>query len=187
MSKLGPALIIAAFALVVLLGMWWAWRRRTRRDAGLRTEHDAPATLGALRTAVDTWYVATTEHERPLERIALTGLAFRAKAHLAVHDAGILLTIPGEPITFVPADRITAVGRATTTIDRVVERDGLLLVCWRVTDQRSPGGEHIVDSYLRPIDPLAAASIIDAVAAIAPTATVLQNDRKKSDRKRGAA
>jgi hypothetical protein len=186
-DKFGPTLIIAAITLLVFAAMWWGWRRRSRRDIGLRAEHELPETLGVERLRFDAFYVATTVHERPLERLAVPGLGFRARAHLAVHDAGIVLEIPGEPAVFVAAERIESADRATTTIDRVVEPGGLIRVAWRIAASPAARGEAAqaaepgttVDSYLRPIAPEAAVSFLQAITAIAPAAKVSQTQRKR--------
>ncbi|HWU47431.1 MAG TPA: hypothetical protein VN133_11800 [Humibacter sp.] len=181
MDKFGPTLIIAAITLLVFAAMWWGWRRRSRRDLGLRVEHDIPGSLGVERLRFDAFYVATTVHERPLERLAIPGLGFRARAHLTVHDTGIVLELAGEPPVFVAAARIESADRATTTIDRVVEPGGLIRLAWRIAASPAAQGEPgtTVDSYLRPIAPEAAASFLQAITTIAPAAKVSQTQRKR--------
>ena len=132
MDRFGPTLVVAAITLLVLVGMWWGWRRRTRRDARLTAGHTAPQDLGDERVSFDAFYVATTAHDRPLERLAVAGLGFRARARVCVHDAGVTLSIPGERPVFIAARAIDAANRATVTIDRVVEPGGLVRLAWRI-------------------------------------------------------
>lgn len=185
MDKLWPTLIIVAVTVVVFAAMWWGWRRRSRRDAPLRATRTVPARPGAERVVFDAFYVATTQHDRPLERVAIDGLGFRARAHVTVHDTGVTLTIPGQPPVFIAADTVSSLDRATATIDRVVEPGGLLRLAWRVP---VPGdGATVVDTYLRPIQPEAAASFIEAVRAIAPHTVIDPTASSAKQRKRGAA
>lgn len=141
MTREGALLIIVAVALVLIALMAWGWRRRTRRDAALAAP-TAPLTGSTIAQAAGL-YVATTAHEQSLERLAIKHLAFRSRVTVTVLDSGVRLTLPGEPIISVPASAITGVDRASVTIDRVVERDGLVRLSWRIAPTT------IVDSYLR--------------------------------------
>lgn len=134
--------ITIGVALLILVSMLFAWRRRIRRDS----VHSAP--LGVPEHAEvlsrhEVLYVSTTRHGQPLERLAITPLTYRARGELAVTDRGAALCLDGAPTVFLAKDTITDVGRATVTIDRVVEPGGLVRVSWRVDS------DTIVDSYLR--------------------------------------
>ena len=134
--------ITIAVALVILLSMFFAWRRRLRRDA----MHVAPIGVpehAEVLSRHEILYVSTTRHEQPLERLAITPLAYRARGELAVTDRGIALCLDGEPTVFLSSAALVAVGRATVTIDRVVEPDGLVRISWNTE------ASTVVDSYLR--------------------------------------
>lgn len=132
-------------AVLVLLSMLLAWRRRVRRDSVHIAPIGVPEHADVLsRHAV--LYVSTTRHDEPLERLAIAPLAYRARGELAVTDRGAALCLDGAPTVFVAAPNITGVDRATVTIDRVVEPGGLVRLSWRVED------DTIVDSYLRATD-----------------------------------
>jgi hypothetical protein len=171
-DKFWPATITIAFAALVLGLMYLGWRRRARRDAALIPSHSAPADLGAELAAADVFYVATTAHGVPLERLAIKGLGFRGRASVTVATAGISLRITGESEVFIPAAAIVEAAHATWTIDRVVETDGLVLLAWSLgsggTSTRGSGAETIVDSYLRVIAPEDRARLIDAIHQISP-------------------
>jgi hypothetical protein len=141
------ALTIMLVVAVALIGlMAWGWRRRSRRDAGLAAPvGDPPAGARTLGTYPGL-YVATTEHGSALNRLAIKGLGFRSRVSVVVTDAGVVLDLTGEPRVFIARERIVEVAQATVTIDRVVERDGLTRLTWRIDDQT------VVDSYLRPQD-----------------------------------
>ncbi|WP_091233332.1 hypothetical protein [Microbacterium sp. 3J1] len=142
--ELAIALMIALAALV-LLSMLFAWRRRLRRDAGLAAPLGVPEHAEVLdRHGV--LYVSTTKHDQPLERLTMPPLAYRARGEVAVTDRGLALCLDGAPTVFLASSRLTAVDRATVTIDRVVEPGGLVRVAWNVDD------DTVVDSYLRLTD-----------------------------------
>jgi hypothetical protein len=157
-DKVIPALVIAAIVLLVFVGLALGWRARQRRQAALPALGTPPATLGSARLVDDGFYVATTRAESPTDRIAVRGLGFRARAGIAVHPEGVVLSIAGQPDAFIPTAAIAGVGRATWTIDRVVGTDGLVFVRWNL------GGIE-VDTNLRVAEPEA---LVAALHTIAP-------------------
>lgn len=159
MTREAALLVIVLVALALLGLLAWTWWRRTRRDAGLVPPGgDLPS--GAAVTGVfPSLYVATTRHGEPLERLAIKGLGFRSRAEVTVTDAGVAIDLTGRPRIVVTVDRIADVAQATVTIDRVVERDGLVRLSWRIDDAT------IVDSYFRPQD-ASARALADAIAGI---------------------
>lgn len=179
----GIVAVLVVGAAVVL--MWRSWRRRTRRDAGLGT-YAVPTALGAAALDVEALYVATTPADQPLERLALTGLAFRGAAHVEVHSEGILLRVVGEQPSFIPASALSGAGTATYTIDRGVEPEGLVAVTWRPEASEAGAADtptH-VDSYLRARYPGDAARLIAAVndlAAAAPAPRPESKERNTND------
>lgn len=162
MTREGALLVIAGVALLALVALAWAWMRRTRRDA----RYSAP--VGELpEGAVDTatfsgLYVATTRHDEPLERLAIKGLGFRSRVDVTVTTAGVALDLPGQPRIALTRDRLVDAGQATVAIDRVVERDGLTRVTWRIDD------DTLVDTYLRPQD-ASAKALADAIRPLTST------------------
>lgn len=135
--------ITIGVAVLILVAMLFAWRRRLRRDS----VHTAPLGVPEHAEVVSrhgVLYVATTRHDEPLERLAIKPLAYRARGELAITDRGAALCLDGSPTVFLASAKIAAVDRATVTIDRVVEPGGLVRVDWHVDD------DTIVDSYLRP-------------------------------------
>lgn len=135
------SMFFVVLAIAALAAMAWSWRRRTRRDAGVT----APVgeRRGAVHAEFTGLYVATTRHEAPLDRLNVRHLAFRSRVTVVVTDQGVALELPGEPTVFLDRGRLRAVGRATWTIDRVVEPDGLVLIAWAADDGT------ICDSYVR--------------------------------------
>ena len=146
MTREGALAVIVLVTLALVAVLVWAWWRRTRRDSGLEPPvGEAPAGATTLSTH-EALYVATTRHDEPLERLAIRGLGFRSRADLTVTSAGVALDLTGQPRFFLPTERIVEVAQATVAIDRVVERDGLVRISWRVD------ADTVVDTYIRPQD-----------------------------------
>jgi len=152
---LGVTILIGVALLVLILV---GWRRRARQHAGLPPLSVAPE-LAADDAVFAGKYVATTVAGDPYDRIAADGLGFRGSARVVVDPAGLLIERTGEPEVWIPRDDLVGVDRATWTIDRVVEEDGLQLVRWRL-------GEREVDTYLRMDEPRALDAAIDRLELI---------------------
>lgn len=168
MSREGALLVMVAVAVVLLALGVWAWRRRTKRDS----RFSAPVgelPPGAVETAtISGLYVATTRHGEPLERLAVRGLGFRSRVDVVVAGGaapGIALDLTGQPRLFIAATRMVSVDQATVAIDRVVEKQGLTRLSWRIDD------ETVVDSYFRP-QTASARVLADAIQTVmTPTQT----------------
>jgi hypothetical protein len=133
---------MAGAAVLILLAMYFGWRRRLRRDAGLSAPIGVPE-HAEVTGRHEVLYVSTTAHDQPLERIAVKPLAYRARGELVLPDRGVALSLDGAPTVFIASARIVSADRATVTIDRVVEPGGLIRLVWRVADGI------LVDSFLR--------------------------------------
>ncbi|MBT2485973.1 MULTISPECIES: hypothetical protein [unclassified Microbacterium] len=155
--------IMIALALLVLAAMLFAWRRRVRRDSGLTAPLGVPEHAEVVRRD-EVLYVSTTRHDQPLERLAVSPLAYRARGELAVTDRGVALCLDGVPTVFLASDRLVQVDRATVTIDRVVEPGGLVRIAWNADD------DTIVDSYVRLAtgDPTNLISDLQRLVPVAP-------------------
>ncbi len=144
MSREGALLLMIGIAVVLIGLMAWGWRRRLRRDAGRIAPFGEIPESAAILAVFSGLYVATTAHDDPLERLAIRGLAYRSAVTATVTDRGLALALTGQEPIFVERERLVSADQATVTIDRVVERDGLTRVSWRLDDAT------VVDSYLRP-------------------------------------
>lgn len=147
MSRELSVIVMLFVGCLILALMLWGWSRRKRRDSGLaapfdeRTEEQLAAETGHHR--VSGLYVASTAHGAPLDRLVISGLAFRAKTDVTITGAGVVLALAGERPVLITAETLVGTGRATWTVDRVVEPGGLVLLAWRAADGT------VVDSYLR--------------------------------------
>lgn len=132
--------VMIGFVVIIALAViGWSLRRRRQRD--IPTPHRVPADLGATIAEFDGFYVSTTLDGQPLNRVAVRGLGFRARAGMTITESGFVLALPGNNI-FIPRADIREVTRAQYTIDRVVEPGGLVLLAWKL-------GDTLLDSYLR--------------------------------------
>jgi hypothetical protein len=145
MDRTLSTLIIATVILLLLALMVVGWRNRSRRQGDVAAPRAVPPELGDALLTVTVLYVATTRDGAPLDRITVHGLGFRARGELALHSDGIAVAIDGRRPWFIPRAEVRGAGRATWTIDRVVEEGGLLMVAWT-------SGEAQVDSYFRVTD-----------------------------------
>lgn len=186
MDRTLPTVIIIIVMLGLFALMARSWWKRRARDAGLHASYPMPPEADAAPPliTVPALYVATTPRDQPLERLAIRGLGFRARAELSVRPDGIVLALAGEQPVFIPAGAVDQLARATWTIDRAVESDGLLLLGWRLppsgpapaaepgqTPDTVPGTPATdVDSYFRITDPADRARLTDAIRSIAPAA-----------------
>jgi hypothetical protein len=135
-------LIYVLVGFVVIIGLAiLGWTMRRRRQRSIPAPVPMPADIGAVRGEFEGFYVSTTLDGQPLNRVAVRGLGFRARATIAVADAGVVLALPGNNV-FVPREDIREVTRSNYTIDRVVEPGGLVLLAWTL-------GSTDLDSYLR--------------------------------------
>jgi hypothetical protein len=158
------AMLTVGFVVVVIGLMLLGWMSRRRRQAGLGRPAQAPADLGATLLETPMLYVGSTYAADPLNRVSTGALGFRAKATLIVAESGVVFGIPGQQDTFIPRDALIGVGRGTWTIDRVVERDGLLVISWRL-------GDSAVDSYARLTGSASIDKVVNTIQVLIPEAT----------------
>jgi hypothetical protein len=135
-------LIYVLIGFVVIIGLAvLGWTTRRRRQRTIPAPEPMPADIGAVLGEFEGFYVSTTLDGQPLNRVAVRGLGFRARATFAVAERGVVLALPGNNV-FIPRESIREVTRSNYTIDRVVEPGGLVLLAWAL-------GTTNLDSYLR--------------------------------------
>lgn len=123
---------VAVFAVLA----WVAIRGLKRRSAAQAADVelgalvDLTALAGKPVAAARGQYVATVFAAHPLERVVTGGLMHRGKAQLVVTTEGVGIERIGEESFAIAAKFIKSAGRASHTIDRGVETDGLLAITW---------------------------------------------------------
>ncbi|WP_411700283.1 hypothetical protein [Conyzicola sp.] len=161
MDRVGLAALVLG-ALVVFLGLIaLGWYARKRRQRGIAAPQRPPEHLGEVIGEFPGFYVATTLADDRFNRVAVHGLGFRARSTVVVAETGVVVPIAGQPDIFIPREDITLVARATWTIDRVVETDGLTMIAWGLA-------ETAVESYFRAEN---SEAFLAAVKALAPLTT----------------
>jgi hypothetical protein len=160
-DRILPAIVILIVVALVFTLMALSWRARRRHQSDLGDLASPPGDFGIPEFTDDLLYVATTRANAPLDRITIAGLGFRARAVVSTAPSGIVLDLAGRGPVFIPKAAIRGVGRATWTIDRVVDADGLIFVRWVL-------GTTELDSYLRSTDP---DRLVTALTTLAPETT----------------
>lgn len=162
-------LCILAVCAIIFGAMALGWRRRQRGQQALGRPDALPESLGTPRFALDNiHYVATSTTGNALDRIAVRPLAYRGRATIEVHETGLALGIAGEDPFFIARGKLETVAVAQATIDRAVERDGLIAVRWLLDP------EHSVESYLRVVNPGERAALIAEIGEIIEPAPTTQ-------------
>lgn len=159
MDRLTPTLIIVGIVVVSVVLMLLGWRSRRRRQGDLGAPAAVPTVLSPMITTASVAYVATTLADQALERVAVHGLGFRARADIAVHRDGLVVSIRGRDPFFIPASDVRSATTATWAIDRAVEPGGLVCIGWTLA--ATP-----VDLYVRLDDRTLLQPLLSAVTDV---------------------
>lgn len=139
--------LVVLFMLALLGLMAWGWYGRRKRQSDVVAPTTVPADTGAIIARLAGKYVATTASGDRLDRLAVHGLGFRGNATVTVTETGVLVGLPERDV-WIPRADVRGIHRATWTIDRVVETDGLDVLDWTL-------GERQVESAFRMPQPKA--------------------------------
>lgn len=128
-----PVMAVLVTALIVFLVIvaFRAWRTRASAQENI---FSAPAEWlehpsgGRQWTAIQ--YVATTVAGDPLNRVTAHGLGARGNGKITISSDGVLIERNGERAIGIPSAQLSTVEKATVTIDRSVETDGLIQLNW---------------------------------------------------------
>ncbi len=121
-------------ALVFLIA-WRVYRSVQRRKQEQQLELPEPSpSVGGMELG-DVFYASTVFAVSPLSRVWAHRLGGRGKAKLFVSDLGVSIERVGEPSMFIPRNDMIGLTRASATIDKGVERDGLMVLVWRLGGQ----------------------------------------------------
>jgi hypothetical protein len=136
---------LAFFAVLGLLA-FISWRRRiSKQEVLLPSPFEVPNSSVGFKC----FYVATTFANRPLERVIAHGLAHRGVAYLLITDSGLEVSRTGETSFLVPRADLIQVGSVSAVIDRAVEKDGLVVIKWKLGSEELESHFRFVDANLR--------------------------------------
>jgi hypothetical protein len=147
MTRLLLSLLVVAFFVLCLAGMWLGWRNRRRRQAYLPAPPVCPDvdTLGEpLLPPTNGVYVGTTTAGDWQDRIVVHGLGARSTVEVTLYEQGLLLA--GATTLWLPADALMAARADRALAGKAMGTDGLLVFRWRL-------GGHELDSGVRGDDP----------------------------------
>jgi hypothetical protein len=163
MSRPLFTLIWVAFVVLVLAGMWWGWRARSRRDADVLGAATAPAGT-VVAEFPRAYYVSTTPVGEPLSRVAAPGLRYRGYAEVTVREDGVTVEVRGERPVQLAAGQLRGSGSAGRRVGKAVEPGGLALLRWSA-------GERELESSFRFDDRAEQRRFAEAVDRISPPPT----------------
>jgi hypothetical protein len=130
--------IVAVLSFLLLLAIValaiWAIRRRSAKQSFLGALTEIDSLTGTLVATAAGKYVSTVFTERPLDRVLALGLMHRGNAILRVFTDGVHLEREGEKSFAISAANIVGVERASASLDRGVERRGLLRLTWMLSE-----------------------------------------------------
>ena len=147
-----------AFAGGCYLLMLKGWRSRQRRQADLPAPPAPPAVPAlVVHPATPGVFIGTTSAADWLDRIAVHGLSDRSNAELTVATDGVHIAREALPALYLPYSAVEQVELGDAHAGKVMGRDGLVLLTWRL-------GERSLISGFRADDHAAHSHLVDAVS-----------------------
>ena len=154
----GTLLFAGVFYALMLKG----WRGRQRRQGDLPAPSAAPQDPGQVIVgATHGLFVGTTTSGDWLDRIAVHHLSDRSAGWLTVTDRGVSVEREGLPDLFLAYDALLDAAPGDAVAGKVVGKDGLLLLTWRL-------GARTLESGFRADDHAQHRRLADAVRAHLP-------------------
>ena len=139
-------LIALGFFALFILFAFLSWRRKIKAQEKVVSKPQAIEDSG---NGLRCFYVATTFAGRPLDRVIAHGLAHRGHAGLLVTSEGVQVSRTGEVGFLIPSSDLLEVSKGAAVIDRVVEKEGLVVLRWRLGSTELETHFRFVDAQLR--------------------------------------
>nr|WP_241249895.1 transporter [Rhodococcus sp. X156] len=145
-------LLTIAVLVLAVWAMYRGWTRRAQRQAeGLRGWPAPPAEVGpALLGPTTGFYIGTTMAGNWQDRVTVGDIGHRATAELSLHEAGVLLARQGCSDLWVPRNALVEVRTDNKLAGKVMTRDGLLVLRWRVASEEVDSGFRADDKTTYP-------------------------------------
>lgn len=124
---IGAALIL--LVLMIALNIYGSVSRKRKQQEAILPE---PFTQQSFESLFDCFYVATVFANNPLERVWAHGLGPRGKAIIGRFESELVIGRVGERSFVIPVQSIEHLGRGGATIDRGVEKSGLVQIGWKL-------------------------------------------------------
>ncbi len=124
----------SAIALVAVVASLIYLSNRSVRKAQ-ESAMPEPSRPAEFAGGVAAYYVSTVFADSPLKRVWAWGLGGRGKALVAVDSSGVSIERQGELGLFISRDSLIGISRASATIDKGVEKDGLIALIWKLGDE----------------------------------------------------
>jgi len=163
----GVLLVVVLLWLLMLKG----WRARVRRQGDLPPPPAPPEVPGEVVVpATPGLFVGTTFAGDWLDRVAVHDLAHRAAGWMRVDTTGVRIEREGLPDLYLPFADLERAGLGDALAGKVIGRDGMVLLDWRL------GGRQLTSGF-RADDHGAHRRLVDAVNAhlpLRPTAPDLE-------------
>ena len=133
-ASLVMAAVLALLSFLMIRAMLRGWLRRGERQAALIGElPDVPEDPGPVTVeSTSGLYVGSTLVPNWLDRVAVGDLGYRANAVLTRYTRGILMERSGATPLWIPESSITAIRTERGIAGKVVPRDGILAIRWRL-------------------------------------------------------
>jgi hypothetical protein len=133
-TSLAMAAVLAVLSFLMIRAMLRGWLRRAQRQAELIGRLPRlPDMVGPpIIPPTPGLYVGSTLVPSWLDRIAVGDLGYRSKAVLSRHPEGIMMKRSGADPIWIPEDSITAIRTEQGMAGKVVPRDGILAIRWRL-------------------------------------------------------
>lgn len=162
-QRLLLSVIVLLVVGLAVLGMWWGWRNRARRqgDIPAPTPTPTPDQLGPSLAEAEGRYVGTARAGDWLDRVVVHSLGVPSRAAMSVHREGVLFRRTGAPEIFIPAEDLVDVRSDRGAAGTVVERDGMLVLRWRL-------GSGDVETGFRGDQTVPHAAVLAAAAGLVP-------------------
>jgi hypothetical protein len=132
--------------LLVFVVVWRVYISVQRRKAQQQSQLQKPKPASGGIELGDVFYASTVFGDSQLNRVWAHGLGGRGKAKLFLDQVGISLERTGEPSFLIPKQDLLGMSRVSATIDKGVERNGLLALTWKL-------GETVLITNLRVVNP----------------------------------